>query len=101
MKTLLDKPASAESEPIDSETRMAQLALTGMTCAACARRIEKQLNRAPGVRTATVNFATEQAAVEYDPKVTGVTELVQVVEDSGYGAREQRLDVADSRQAKD
>ena len=42
------------------------LTLTGMTCASCAARIEKRLNRLDGV-TATVNFATEQAAVDFDP----------------------------------
>ena len=43
---------------------------TGMTCASCAARIEKRLNRLDGV-TATVNFATEQAAVDYDPDARG------------------------------
>ncbi|HEX6796027.1 MAG TPA: heavy metal-associated domain-containing protein, partial [Casimicrobiaceae bacterium] len=42
------------------------LALEGMTCAACAARIEKTLNRVPGVE-ASVNFATESANVRYDP----------------------------------
>ena len=46
--------------------RTIDLQLTGMTCAACAARIEKVLNRAPGVRAA-VNFATETAHVEYEP----------------------------------
>ncbi len=43
------------------------LSVTGMTCAACARRIERKLSRAPGVRRAGVNFATSRATVEYDP----------------------------------
>ncbi|HVK37823.1 MAG TPA: heavy metal-associated domain-containing protein, partial [Candidatus Kapabacteria bacterium] len=48
------------------------LPITGMTCAACANRIERQLKRAPGVRVAGVNFATGRATVEYDPEAIGV-----------------------------
>ena len=46
----------------DKETQALELPLAGMTCAACAMRIEKQLNKLPGVE-ATVNFATERATV--------------------------------------
>ena len=48
--------------------RNLDLSLSGMTCASCAARIEKSLNRLEGV-SATVNFATEKAAVEYDPEL--------------------------------
>ncbi|MDX1931554.1 MAG: heavy metal translocating P-type ATPase [Capsulimonadales bacterium] len=59
--------------------------VTGMTCAACARRIEKVLNRRVGVRSANVNFATGEATVRYDPdQVDGAT-IAGVVEDAGYG----------------
>ena len=68
----------------DGEAERCDLPITGMTCAACARRIEKQLNRAPGVRGATVNFATSRATVEYDPKATGLKELIGTVQDAGY-----------------
>ena len=61
------------------------LALTGMTCASCAARIEKKLNRLDGV-TATVNFATEKASVDYDPDVVEPDDLVAAVEAVGYGA---------------
>jgi P-type Cu+ transporter len=62
------------------------LAITGMTCAACARRIERKLSKAPGVSNTSVNFATSRATVEYDPKSTTVNNLVRVVESIGYGA---------------
>ncbi|MFO1398084.1 MAG: heavy metal translocating P-type ATPase [Burkholderiales bacterium] len=62
-----------------------ELGLTGMTCAACAARIEKVLNRVPGA-TATVNFATETAAIGYDPAVTGPEQLVAAVTRAGFGA---------------
>jgi Cu+-exporting ATPase len=56
-----------------------------MTCAACARRVETSLSRAPGVRRAGVNLATSRATVEYDPDSTGVKELIGVVAQAGYG----------------
>ena len=59
--------------------------VTGMTCAACAARIEKKLNRLDGV-TATVNYATERASVAYADGVTVPSELISVVESLGYGA---------------
>jgi Cu+-exporting ATPase len=67
--------------------RSVELKLAGMTCAACAARIEKVLNRIDGV-DATVNFAAERARVRYSPAVTGVADLVAAVERAGYGAEE-------------
>ena len=61
------------------------LAVTGMTCSSCAARIEQRLNRLDGV-TATVNFAIEKAAVDYDPARVGPQELVAAVEAAGYRA---------------
>ena len=61
-----------------------ELALTGMTCASCANRIERKLNKLDGV-TATVNYATEKAKVTYDAGVT-TDDLVAAVAAAGYGA---------------
>ncbi|MGK5555600.1 heavy metal translocating P-type ATPase [Actinomadura kijaniata] len=61
-----------------------ELAIGGMTCASCAARIEKRLNRIEGV-TATVNYATEKARVEYPDGIT-VEELIASVEKAGYTA---------------
>ncbi|GJG89611.1 copper-transporting ATPase 2 [Gemmatimonadetes bacterium T265] len=69
----------------DGAGERVDLPITGMTCAACARRIETKLGRAPGVTRAAVNFATSRATVEYDPASTGTRQLVGVVEDVGYG----------------
>ncbi|MFN2517473.1 MAG: heavy metal translocating P-type ATPase [Jatrophihabitantaceae bacterium] len=63
-----------------------ELAVVGMTCASCATRIEKKLNRIDGV-TATVNYATERAAVRYDPSVLSPDILVSAVQAAGYTAR--------------
>ncbi|MCI3948536.1 MAG: lead cadmium zinc and mercury transporting ATPase [Acidimicrobiales bacterium] len=62
-----------------------ELAITGMTCAACANRIERRLNRLEGVQ-ATVNYATERATVEHDPERTPPAALVAAVEAAGYAA---------------
>jgi P-type Cu+ transporter len=62
------------------------LALEGMTCAACATRIEKVLNRLPGV-SANVNFAVEKARVRYAPDTIDVARMIEAVRKAGYGAR--------------
>ncbi len=62
------------------------LAIGGMTCASCAARIEKKLNRLDGVR-ASVNYATETATVDYDPAAVNPQSLVSTVEATGYTAR--------------
>ena len=67
-----------------SEREELRLDLEGMTCASCAVRIERKLNKLEGVE-ATVNFATEQATVQRDPSVTE-NELVEAVKSIGYGA---------------
>ena len=72
--------------------RRVDLPITGMTCAACARRIEKRLAKSYGVSTAGVNFATMRATVEYDPLRTGVSNLVEAVEEIGYHARDTTKD---------
>jgi Cu+-exporting ATPase len=61
------------------------LELEGMTCASCAARIEKQLNALDGVQ-ASVNLATEKAAVRYDGDRISVDDLVRAVDAAGYGA---------------
>src|SRR3712207_4729249 len=61
-----------------------ELAIGGMTCASCAARIEKKLNRLDGV-TATVNYATEKARVTFGGDVTPA-DLIASVEQTGYTA---------------
>src|SRR2546422_219704 len=77
-----------ESQPrveLMAESR-ALLALEGMTWASCARRIEKELKKVSGVLEASVNLATEQASVTFDPTRTGIEQMVQKVEAVGYQA---------------
>lgn len=80
------------NKAVDSER--VDLPITGMTCAACARRIERKLTKAPGVKSAGVNFATSRATVEYDPQATGRRELVEAIKEVGYGTVESSGDEA-------
>jgi len=64
----------------------ADIPIEGMTCASCASRIEKRLARQPGVASASVNFATRVATVNYDPAATGPEALAKAVDDIGYKA---------------
>ena len=73
------------SSPADTAPQPVDLAIGGMTCASCAMRIEKRLNKLDGV-TASVNYATEQARVTAPESVT-VDELIAQVESAGYTAR--------------
>jgi Cu+-exporting ATPase len=75
-----------------------QLALEGMTCASCATRIERKLNKLDGVE-ATVNYALDQAAVAYDPARVDVGDLIAAVEAAGYRARTAAQAAADERRA--
>lgn len=73
--------------------------ITGMTCAACATRIEKGLSRMPGVTSASVNLALETAHVEYMPGTISSGDIVKKVEQLGYGAVPQKegTDISDVR----
>ena len=62
-----------------------ELPITGMTCASCATRVERKLNKLEGV-TASVNYATERATVEFDPGAVAPEQLVAAVEAAGYQA---------------
>ncbi|HLM57818.1 MAG TPA: heavy metal translocating P-type ATPase [Pyrinomonadaceae bacterium] len=78
----------------------ADLAVTGMTCAACARRIERRLSKTEGVADANVNFATSRATVHFDPARTGVRQLVEAVKSAGYGAAAPEEGAASAEEAR-
>ncbi|WP_368297089.1 heavy metal translocating P-type ATPase [Cytobacillus firmus] len=65
----------------------AEFELLGMTCAACSGRIEKGLNKLPGVKQAVVNLALETGTVEYNPEQVSVQEMIKKVENLGYQAK--------------
>src|ERR671916_3346276 len=76
--------------------RRISIPVTGMSCAACARRVEKSLSRVMGVSEANVNFATGKATVAYDPGAVKPEALIGAIESAGYWAevRETSFDVS-------
>jgi len=64
------------------------LQITGMTCAACSSRVERQLKKKEGVILVNVNLATEQARIQYDTEVLSPDDLINTVIKAGYGAGE-------------
>ncbi|WP_433546966.1 heavy metal translocating P-type ATPase [Streptomyces sp. CA-294286] len=82
VRTPAPKPSSAAASASPAHV---ELDIGGMTCASCAARIEKKLNRMAGVQ-ATVNYATEKAKITYDGEDTQVGDLIATVEKTGYTA---------------
>ena len=84
------------------ETRRLSLAIEGMTCASCTARVEKALERVPGVDRATVNLADESASVETGPDTVTVEDLLHAVEKAGYRAsvRRPEADIDKAEQAR-
>ena len=82
----------------------ATLAVSGMTCATCALRIEKGLKNVSGVNLASVNLATEKATVEYDPKLVEDGQFEKLIRDLGYDAIQepnQDLDTSAAAESTD
>ncbi|CAH0344273.1 heavy metal translocating P-type ATPase [Bacillus sp. CECT 9360] len=69
-----------------------QLPISGMTCAACATRIEKGLSKMEGVENANVNLALEKASVAYNPDVTNVQDFEKKVNDLGYEVVKEKVE---------
>ncbi|MCX0243913.1 cation transporter, partial [Streptomyces drozdowiczii] len=85
MHSASDTHSATEAAAPAAEPSRAEFMIGGMTCASCAARVEKKLNRMDGV-TATVNYATEKARVSYDGAAVSVNDLVATVERTGYTA---------------
>lgn len=68
------------------ENEKVDLPIEGMSCASCARRVEKQLGSMPGVKRAGVNFASSRATVEYDASAIGIRDLMEEIKRTGYQA---------------
>ena len=66
--------------------------IEGMTCQACASRIEKVLNKKDFVESAGVNFASEEAQVVFDDSQTSAADIAKIIEKTGYGAKEKTED---------
>ena len=77
------KPAPAVAPP---KGERVVIPVTGMTCAACQSRVQRTLNKTPGVQDATVNLMMGNASVTYDPTATAPATLVETIRSTGYGA---------------
>jgi P-type Cu+ transporter len=88
-------PETASPAARETGTQI-ELDIEGMTCASCVRRVERKLERVPGVEDAQVNLATERATVRYDPGQTDIDTLIQAVESAGYTGRVRAVEVPPS-----
>ena len=75
------------------QTLKLDLPITGMTCANCARTVERTLTKTEGVSEANVNFATERATVAFNPAQTNISHLIERVQKAGYGVSQARIEL--------
>lgn len=73
------------------------LKISGMTCAACVRAVERAVSKLDGVTEAQVNYATEKLALRFDPAKLSVAQVQKAVEDAGYTAAEDRPETAQNQ----
>ncbi|REJ32976.1 MAG: heavy metal translocating P-type ATPase, partial [Bacillota bacterium] len=85
---------AASAAAASGTTARVSLSVRGMTCAACAARIEKGLRRLPGVQEASVNLATERASVSYDPAQVKPEDMVAKIRDLGYDVAVERVQLS-------
>ncbi|HUN09023.1 MAG TPA: heavy metal translocating P-type ATPase [Aggregatilineales bacterium] len=74
-------------------TQQIDLPITGMTCAGCVRTVERALTKTEGVEQAAVNLATERATIQFDPTKTALPQLIERVENAGYGVAMASIDL--------
>ncbi|HEU5209842.1 MAG TPA: cation transporter, partial [Longimicrobiales bacterium] len=85
-----DAPATSVADP---SAERVTVPLVGMTCAACATRIQKKVSKGAGVLDVAVNFGTERATVTYDPTTSNAGEIVALVRNAGYDARVEETEL--------
>lgn len=96
-QSLSTTQTDADIEQINIE--QINLDIGGMTCQACASRIEKVLSKKPAIAQADVNFANETAQIRFDPSQTSVDEILQWVKKTGFEAEVQQADALMHEQA--
>ena len=83
--TLVDTSAGPPAPSVNATSKVV-IPVTGMTCAACQSRVQRTLNKTPGVHDATVNLMMGSATVSYDPSLVQPGALVDTIRGTGYGA---------------
>ena len=87
-----------DSQNDSAKIKRVELAIGGMTCAACSAAVERAVRKLPGVKSAAVNLATNRGVFEYDPAETKLTQIKAVIEGAGYtpadieGTRQRNAD---------
>ena len=84
-----------------SETKQIGLPITGMTCANCVSTVERNLKKVNGVQNARVNLSSERAAVEYDPNLAEVSDLISRIQKAGYDVATGEADLLIQRMSDD
>ncbi|WP_456432975.1 heavy metal translocating P-type ATPase [Thermosulfuriphilus sp.] len=96
------RPPSQGINDYDLPEKKGLFAIGGMSCAACAARVEKALQKTPGVKEASVNFATQTAEIIYNPHDLRLEEIIRVIENEGYhfkGFIEETVSLPEEEQA--
>ncbi len=83
----------------ETPDKKAELAIEGMTCAACSAAVERVTRKLPGVKSAVVNLTTNRGVFEYDPAAVKLSEIKAAIEKAGYTPREIETDDARDEQA--
>ena len=86
-------------EPRNESCQTVELSIGGMTCAACSARIERQLNKLPGV-AAAVNLPAERAHIRFDPEQADVDKLIATIVKTGFTATPSTADTRDEEKAR-
>lgn len=91
-------------EPVmESNTKQIELSVHGMTCAACAKAVERVTKKLNGVEDSSVNIATEKAIITYDPTKVRLSQITKVIEKAGYEpiTEENKESIDEDQQRKD
>jgi P-type Cu+ transporter len=83
------------------ETTSKTLKLQGMSCAACAKNIERATKKLDGVTEANVNYATEKLSITYEPSKVRLTDIKKAIENAGYSASEEETTVDEDKERKE
>jgi Cu+-exporting ATPase len=88
VKEVVKKAGYSAQEDKGDTVREVNIPISGMTCASCAKAIERSINKLPGIKEANVNFAIEKAKVVYDSSSTRISEIKDTITKAGYKALE-------------
>ncbi len=87
--TLADLKKAVEDMGYSASLDVADIQVTGMSCASCVKNIERVVSAMPGVNSVVINLAAGGARIEYAPSVTPLSEIIAAIKDLGYGAIEK------------